>query len=320
MRTLGLARRAGARGALALAVGMAALATAEDARAFCRSSTCRSTSSKSCETDANGCVTDGAKLWWPTSCIGFAMNRQGTQDLDPDETRAVIRKAFQAWSDVPCDGGKSASMTFTPLDDIKCKKSQYNKTGANVNVVLFQDDDWKYRGIDATLAKTSVTYNDETGEIYDADIEVNTANNSMTITDDPKKVEYDLLAILTHEVGHFIGIAHSPDPGAVMYASYAPGSTSQRTLAADDKKAVCSIYPPGNGVACNTVPRNGFSGTCDDPPPESSGPCSVAAAPRAPSTAWLAVPGLALFALARRRRALGHAAPRRGASSLWRSR
>ena len=54
-----------------------------------------------------------------------------------------------------------------------------------------------YRGIDGTLAKTSVTYNDTTGEIYDADIEVNSAYNEITITDDPAAIEYDLQAILT---------------------------------------------------------------------------------------------------------------------------
>ena len=253
----------------------ALLFVSRDASAFCRSSTCRTTATKECPTDEDGCPTSGAKLFWPTSCVSYATNKLGTQDLDPAETRAVIRKTFQAWSDVPCADGKPASMTFQEREPVSCKKSQYNKSGQNVNVVLFQDDDWKYRGIDGTLAKTSVTYNDETGEIYDADIEVNTANNTVTITDVPNKIEYDLQAILTHEVGHFIGIAHSPLPDAVMYASYNPGSTSQRKLTQDDVEAVCNIYPPNSGVPCETEPRGGFSATCDDP--EDKGICSIVA-------------------------------------------
>jgi Matrixin len=249
------------------------LATASDAAAFCRSTTCRSTKDKECVTDDSGCPTEGAKLFWPTSCISYATNKLGTADLDPADTRAVIRKTFETWSDVQCADGSIASMTFQEREPVSCKKSQYNKTGPNVNVVLFQDSNWKYRGIDGTLAKTSVTYNDDTGEIYDADIEVNTANNTVTITDDPATVEYDLQAILTHEVGHFIGIAHSPDPAAVMFASYSPGSTTQRQLHPDDVDAICAIYPAGGGRACNTEPRNGFSPTCDDPEP--GGVCSV---------------------------------------------
>lgn len=269
------ARRA-PRFAVALGATLALLACAADAAAYCRSTTCRSTKDKECQTDDDGCVTDGAKLFWPTSCISYATNKLGTQDLDPADTREVIRKAFQAWSDVPCRDGGVASMTFQEREPISCKRSEYNKTGPNVNVVLFQDDDWKYRGIDGTLAKTSVTYNDETGEIYDADIEVNAAFNTVTISDDPTKVQYDLQAIMTHEVGHFIGVAHSPDPSAVMFASYSPGSTSQRQLEADDVDAVCGIYPPDSGVACLTEPRGGFSPTCDEPE-DPKGLCAVAA-------------------------------------------
>ncbi len=201
------------------------------------------------------------------------MNERGTQDLDPVDTRAVLRKTFQAWTEVPCPKGGNASMTFEERDPVSCKKSEYNKDAPNLNVVLFQDDDWKYRGIDGTIAKTSVTYNDETGEIYDADIEVNAANNTVTITDNQAKIEYDLQAILTHEVGHFIGIAHSAESSAVMFASYSPGSTSQRKLTPDDIDAVCTIYPPNNGVACNSTPRGGFSASCDAT--EKSGLCAV---------------------------------------------
>lgn len=288
----------------AAAGALALLAWSADASAFCRSSTCRTTASKECPTDEDGCPTTGSKLFWPSSCISYATNKLGTQDLDPLDTRAIIKKTFQAWSDVPCPDGKIASMTFQERDPVSCKKSQYNKTGPNVNVVLFQDDDWKYRGIDGTLAKTSVTYNDETGEIYDADIEVNTANNTVTITDDPRKVEYDLQAILTHEVGHFIGIAHSPNPDAVMYASYNPGSTSQRKLTADDVEAVCAIYPPNSGVPCETEPRNGFSGSCDDP--EDKGICSVANVGTADASMGMlgVVFGTGFLAAARARRRL----------------
>ena len=295
---------------LATFVALGVLAAARDASAFCRSSTCRTTGAKECQTDEEGCPAEGAKLFWTSSCISYAVNELGTQDLDPADTREVIKKTFQAWSDVPCgkDGkAGTASMTFQERDPVSCKKSEYNKEAPNVNVVLFQDDDWKYRGIDGTLAKTSVTYNDETGEIYDADIEVNAANNTVTITDNPQKVEYDLQAILTHEVGHFIGVAHSAESTAVMFASYSPGSVSQRKLTPDDVGAVCAIYPPGRDAACNVEPRGGFSASCGGE--EKSGLCTIASVlPRATetspatglgSTSSYAVMGLGVLAAAR---------------------
>ena len=199
-------------------------------------------------------------------------------------------------------------MTFEERDPVSCKKSEYNKDGPNLNVILFQDDDWKYRGIDGTLAKTSVTYNDETGEIYDADIEVNAANNTVTITDDPKKIEYDLQAILTHEVGHFIGIAHSPESSAVMFASYSPGSIAQRKLTPDDVEAVCAIYPPNSGVRVQLEPRGGFSPTCSAA--DTSALCSVQPGGGGASYGVVAVfVGTCLLgARARRRRARSGAA------------
>ncbi|MFO0739195.1 MAG: matrixin family metalloprotease [Labilithrix sp.] len=274
-----------------------------DASAFCRSTTCRDTATKKCAVDENQCPSSGAPLRWPTTCLAYAMNRLGTQSLDPADTRPVIAKAFAAWTDVKCKDGTTAKMAFTELEPIKCKKSEYNKDGPNVNVVLFQDNDWKYRGIDGTLAKTSVTYNDDTGEIYDADIEVNAANNEVTIDD--TDIEYDLQAILTHEVGHFIGIAHSARSDAVMYASYSPGSVSQRVLTDDDIAALCEIYPSTYDAACNTEPKNGYSPTCDDPE-DDGGICAATPGARAGGGLSYGVAtiflGSGLWAARRRRR------------------
>ena len=283
-------------------IALAVLAVSADASAFCRSTTCRSTGAKECKTDANTCPLDGAKLFWPTSCVSFSLNQLGTQELDPQETFAVIRKTFQAWTEVPCPGGGRASMTFEERGPVSCKKSEYNKDGHNLNVILFQDDDWTYRGIDGTLAKTSVTYNDETGEIYDADIEVNAANNTVTLPG-AKKVEFDLQAILTHEVGHFIGIAHSSGGSAVMAPTYASGSIAQRTLTPDDVAAVCAIYPPKSGVACVSEPRGGFSESCGAVATK-KGLCSVSSPPASGhdgsgSTASLALMGLGVLTVAR---------------------
>lgn len=296
-------------------------AAASEAQAFCRSSTCRSSGGKECETDDDGCPVTGAKLFWPSSCVSYAVNRLGTESLDPTDTRDVIRKCFQSWSDVPCPDGGNASMTFQERDPVSCKKSEYNKAGPNLNVVLFQDADWKYRGIDGTLAKTSVTFNEVTGEIYDADIEVNAAFNEVTITDEPRKVQYDLQSILTHEVGHFIGIAHSSDQNAVMFASYNPGSTSLRRLSPDDVQAVCAAYPPGSGVACKTEPRGGFSATCGDEEAP-SGSCAVArTTPRSSPPSSAASRGAAVVlgslatALLAARRLRARRAPRSSSSS-----
>lgn len=240
-------------------VGLGLGASAGDAAAFCRSTTCRG----DCPTDANGCPSTGQPLFWPRSCLGFNLQKNGTQSLDLADVRVALQKSFQAWSEVPCPGGKAASMTFSELEDVACKKSQYNADGRNVNIVLFRDDDWTYKGIDGTLAKTAVTYDDRTGEIFDADIEINAAFNNLTVGD--ARVAYDLRTIATHEAGHFIGMAHSSDPIASMYATYAPGTAAGRALADDDIAGVCAVYPPGRQAACDPTPKGGLGTACPDP-------------------------------------------------------
>ena len=45
---------------------------------------------------------------------------------------------------------------------------------------------------------------------YDADMEVNTAQNKIVTDDDGAQGAYDFESIVTHEAGHFLGLAHTP--------------------------------------------------------------------------------------------------------------
>lgn len=253
-------------------------ASADDAAAFCRSTTCKGAS---CGVDAQDCPASGAKLWWRTACVGYSLQRNGTQNLPMDKVKEAVRGAFQAWSDVDCGSGKSASMTFGERPDTGCITSEFNSGGPNVNVLIFRDNDWAYKNADNTLAKAIAHYDGKTGEILDADIEVNTASNHFTLTN--KNAQFDLQTVLTHEVGHFLGLSHSSDPSAVMYASYERGSVQGRKLAPDDIAALCTAYPPERIASCDLTPSGGFD-TCAKAAPTSM--CG-AARPDASGSGWL---------------------------------
>ena len=120
---------------------------------------------------------------------------------------------------------------------------------------------------------TAVTYNPDNGKIYDADVEINSENVNLTLSDDAP--EFDLDSIITHEAGHFLGLFHSNVGVATMFKIYSNGDTEMRSLAPDDEQGICAVYPPNAEAQSNScTPRHGFSGECQTP--DDKGCCSTA--------------------------------------------
>ena len=68
----------------------------------------------------------------------------------------------------------------------------------------------------------------------------------------------------THEIGHFLGFAHSDEPDATMFASATPGETLKRFLSCDDAAILWFRYPAGNPNigACKTGQVTAACGQC----------------------------------------------------------
>jgi hypothetical protein len=116
--------------------------------------------------------------------------------------------------------------------------------------------------------------------------------------------EHDLLSIMVHEAGHFLGLDHSREENAIMSAELSPGQVRTQ-LTADDEAAICAAYPPAREVpACDPTPRGGFSSTCDD---DSGlfGSCSVRRPQRSSSVELLGLASLAAAFQLRRARKRG---------------
>lgn len=244
---------------IALAAGASILAPAE-AEAYCRMSSCTEKKApwKVCAPAApDDC---GTPLAWQRACLGFSLQRDASSQVPLSEAKQVFKKAFDAWTRVECGGG-SPGIAIEEMAVVQCSSVEYSTDKANANVIVFRDEAWPHDE-ESVLALTTVTYSMSSGEIYDADMEVNTADHHFT-TDD-KSPDIDLLSVATHEAGHFLGLAHSPDSEATMFAAYTPGTVGQRSLAADDKAAICAVYAPDGPSKgeCDPTPRHGFSSLC----------------------------------------------------------
>lgn len=280
--------------ALALTVG-----ASRPAAAFCRTASCDDGDGARCTpAQDDDC---GAPLYWPSACVSYALDAKGSSQLGASEAAALTRRAFDAWEGVDCGDGLGPSIVAVDIGPVSCGATEYSQDKGNVNVIAFRDEGWPYAGGKGTLALTTVTYNVETGAIYDADVELNSQHVEFTTGDEG--VKSDLLSILTHELGHFLGLAHSAEGEATMNASYVVGSIALRDLDDDDAAGICAAYPPDDPRPrpCLLPPRHGFSDACAA---DQQGGCTVGTsdAGDAARHAWVAL-ALALASAARRVRA-----------------
>lgn len=254
----------------ALLIGSAAAVTAlvapAPAHAYCRTSVCpgRGTASVCSPAQAGDC---GIPLFWPSPCISYSIQKDASTEVSLTDTETIFATAFDTWTHAACGKGGTPRVRLDYTGPIECKVHEYNQENGNANVIVYRDDDWPYTGGSNTLALTTVTYNLDTGEIYDADMELNSFQEDFSLGDDA--VTFDLLSIATHETGHFLGLSHSADVGATMYTDYKPGSINLRDLSEDDRAAICAVYPPGDPIGtCDSTARHGFSDLCGADQPE----------------------------------------------------
>lgn len=244
----------------------------------------------------------GLHTFWSTRGHTFMIDARGTPDVVGAAPFDAIRKSFLSWSGVSCSDlvFQDLGLSQNPAD----RQIGYLPGGFNRNLILFRTancaggavppgdpcltsggcgnkyDCWDHNG--AVIATTTTTSNKFTGQIADSDIEFNDAPDPgggkfvFTAVDSPpcldpgqtSCVRIDIQNTATHEIGHTLGLDHSSDPTATMYATAPEGETAKRTLHPDDVQGLCDIYPKGAPTATDLgdpitiVPTGPAGGGC----------------------------------------------------------
>ena len=214
----------------------------------------------------------GHCLGWPAGTVEFRENLAGAPDAG-EAGFAAMERSLATWATAMNDcgnltlrmGTRTATRT-TGFDD--------RKGASNENVLLFRNrlcidfvspsdachaqgncadtyDCWDYSA--GTLAITTTTFNVRTGKLYDADLEMNASVHIFTTVDSPPCsalgqsgcVSTDVQNTVTHELGHALGLDHSPDSRSTMFAGAELGETSKRVLDDGSVEFVCTAYPAG---------------------------------------------------------------------------
>ncbi len=250
------------RALFSLATGLALSAFPLEAAAFCR--TTSALIPPGYDPTARGCITSGVTLAWPGMPVTYQVEQEASSQVSLAEATPIIDRSFAKWSAATCGtpdaGGEPPSLSFlnggptdagyTPCDGGACTEA----VAVAPHVIIFRDSAWPHNDPSNTLALTTVTYGVDSGHILAANMEINSHEHTISTAVPPPAGSFSLEAIVTHEAGHFVGLAHSPIDTAVMFAHYQPGAT---LLTTDDTAGVCEVYPPtspsSKGCSCTTA-------------------------------------------------------------------
>lgn len=240
----------------------------------------------------------GRAVQWPTTCVSVQLyTGEPPVGLTADEFLMAARAAAATWNQ-PATCGTDFDLKVLP---VPASSAPVGRDGANR--VTFRRARWckePYREGDdcydkSALAITSVMADKYTGEILDADIEINAFDFKWA--DLVQKADagnaHDIQNTLTHEFGHLIGLDHTCYGGATdvprgidhlgspipfcneasrevrettMYVSVVRGDLTRRDLTADDEQAVCGVYPDLGGGSCRSTGVAGDEGGCSISP------------------------------------------------------
>lgn len=292
--------------------------------AYCRTHTCEFEGTDACDIDPEtGCSVGGEFAHWRSGCISYAVQLDGSQaaSIPPDELQGLLEEGFRVWSDAECASSSAGTPQLSAYyrGETSCDQVEYN-CGAkedNANIVMFRDGDSDLSRF--TIALSTIIANLNTGEILDVDVEINSQDFDFYVDEaDARDEAHDLRLVLNHELGHFLGLSHSRETGALMRAEY---EGANLLPAADDIAGMCSIFPvstsdPACSAASVLDQCIGADSRCPVTAQPESGGCALEAGLQrtAPSGTWILGGAFAAVALSRARRRSRHV---RAQSRSW---
>ena len=300
------------------------------------------------ETTVPGHPDQGYWLWWNSRSIGYRVNATGSLqypapcgDTSGSTFQTAVDNAFAAWkpdkSDLRFYAGPTTTNTAVGNDGMNLV---VYRAGTCVGVAPTGDACFRTAGLCAklyncwehgntgnaeTLALTTTTFDLDTGEILDADIEYfgwdgyPAPGHGMVMTcggtavcsvtpgyDQPYGTSsgcnwIDVGTLTMHEAGHMLGLDHECQYGAPYDPPSPPGSCPTDSVMNPqiDPGYVLPFVPDVDLAAISSVYPTGKPAVTDNPPPPKKGGCASAGAGELGPLALLA---LAAFPAWRRRR------------------
>jgi hypothetical protein len=187
-------------------------------------------------TDGSNGSGTGAFLFWGRNYMPVPYFISAPTFSGSSSFVTAVDLAFQSWRNPG-----NVTLEFLPMG---CTSVASNRNDG-INTIALVKSDWAF---DTTaIAVTRNFYvsgnSGKAGLIVDTDILLNGVNYVFSTKNEPSA--HDIQNIVTHEVGHFVGLGHEVDPkdiDATMFASASLGETKKRDLATSDLEGLYAAY------------------------------------------------------------------------------
>jgi predicted Zn-dependent protease len=165
----------------------------------------------------------GSVVHWAASDITIGFDASApSRTVAPAGASEALQAAVEAWNEVPELPVRLRAVT-TPDPTVRIRFCRGRWTGD-------LDD----------LGKALFTADIPTGVVTSAAVEINECEHSFLAPDEVQDGHFDLQAVITHELGHVLGLAHSDDPNALMFPRGGTGGI--RIPKTDDRAKLALIY------------------------------------------------------------------------------
>ena len=177
---------------------------------------------------------------WRSLPVQYEVNNGSAQEIGAAAALEVIGRSYNSWTSQSCTSIQAAQQGTTT-------GRWTSGDGLNTHIWIYNPNQRpaELNGRE-TIGVTLSLFRG--GSAIDGDIIYNGIDHRWSTS--PGRGQVDAESIITHEVGHQLGLAHSPFQDATMYFSYI-GGTGPRTLSTDDIQGICSLYPAGIEPECD---------------------------------------------------------------------